>query len=410
MRRLILLALALVGAGGATASAATLTLTPEANPIGSAFSVTESGTTEEASNLEVYSQPESSPCGATRSAEQADPSARQGVPSGSNISAGNFTVQTSHGRGAGRYLVCGYLHYNSNPSPGATPAAAAQVLVVVKADSDGDGVPDDADACPTQANRTANGCPPDSDGDGVPDDRDRCPTQPGLAMQLGCPPPPDSDGDGTIDNNDLCPAQAGTSSQRPGCPADADGDGKLDNVDACPTQPSKADPKGCGPFTIPGWTYGLTNAHPPRDSFAAFIHAPILGAFGNCFYQPDKGWHGKPADLPCTVRGELSFGKATTKLLKLKSPVIDTKTAKTTCKIDTGTTEGGGGVKSQGTGRTVCSWRIAFAFDVSRSVAKKLKTLKVIEIVRTVSATGPDPKDRAERPASHITFKGAAPK
>ena len=63
-------------------------------------------------------------------------------------------------------------------------------------DADGDGIPDRADACPTEPEdrdgyQDYDGCPdPDNDGDGVPDVRDHCPDTPRGATvdSVGCPP------------------------------------------------------------------------------------------------------------------------------------------------------------------------------------------------------------------------------
>ncbi|MDO1500605.1 OmpA family protein [Winogradskyella maritima] len=80
-------------------------------------------------------------------------------------------------------------------------------------DTDGDGIPDETDACPTEAGpASTNGCP-DSDGDGVADKDDECPTVAGLQAYDGCP---DTDGDGYPDNIDECPTVSGTEN---GCPA-----------------------------------------------------------------------------------------------------------------------------------------------------------------------------------------------
>jgi uncharacterized delta-60 repeat protein len=57
-------------------------------------------------------------------------------------------------------------------------------------DSDGDDVPDAADACPSVAGTTVNGCPLDTDGDGVPDANDDCPAV-AAATVNGCPVPVD---------------------------------------------------------------------------------------------------------------------------------------------------------------------------------------------------------------------------
>ena len=101
------------------------------------------------------------------------------------------------------------------------------------ADADHDGIPDDLDACPTEAEDHQggdpnDGCPmpPDRDGDGIPDQYDKCPDV-----------PEDKDG---VEDNDGCPED------------DADKDGVPDVADACPREPGQpsADPKrnGCPQF------------------------------------------------------------------------------------------------------------------------------------------------------------------
>ena len=107
-------------------------------------------------------------------------------------------------------------------------------------DQDKDGIPDDEDACPTEAGpESTMGCP-DSDGDGVADKDDRCPETAGLATLRGCP---DGDGDGVADIDDDCPTEAGLPALN-GCP-DQDGDGVADKDDACPTEAGVASLMGC---------------------------------------------------------------------------------------------------------------------------------------------------------------------
>jgi glycerophosphoryl diester phosphodiesterase len=75
---------------------------------------------------------------------------------------------------------------------------------------------------------SGGGGPADADGDGVPDAADACPTQPGPASNNGCPvvtPPADGDGDGILDASDNCPGVA-NADQR-----DSDGDGMGDACD-----------------------------------------------------------------------------------------------------------------------------------------------------------------------------------
>jgi outer membrane protein OmpA-like peptidoglycan-associated protein len=98
-------------------------------------------------------------------------------------------------------------------------------------DADHDGIPDDIDACPTEAedhqgNDPSDGCPmpPDRDGDGIPDQYDKCPDQPedkdGIDDTDGCPED-DADQDGIPDAQDACPREPGQPSPDPkknGCP------------------------------------------------------------------------------------------------------------------------------------------------------------------------------------------------
>jgi outer membrane protein OmpA-like peptidoglycan-associated protein len=114
------------------------------------------------------------------------------------------------------------------------PAPAAPVPEPVAVDSDADGVADSADACPTQAAATVNGCPiPDTDADGVLDPNDRCPAQAGSTPD-GCPNP-DPDADGIPVGTDQCPEVAGIAPD--GCPdPDPDHDGVAKQDDRCPDQ------------------------------------------------------------------------------------------------------------------------------------------------------------------------------
>ncbi|MBX3248617.1 MAG: OmpA family protein [Myxococcales bacterium] len=165
----------------------------------------------------------------------------------------------------------------------AQPIEVPPVAEEAPADTDGDGIPDDRDACPSEAEdldgfEDADGCPdPDNDGDGVPDADDRCPLEAGPAENEGCPdsdadgdgvvdrldacvdepedldgfedadgcPDPDNDGDGVLDTDDACPTEAGPAENR-GCPdQDRDGDGVVDRLDNCPDEPGTAENQGC---------------------------------------------------------------------------------------------------------------------------------------------------------------------
>jgi len=126
-------------------------------------------------------------------------------------------------------------------------------------DSDEDGVPDCADACPTDPAKSKPGLcgcgvsDADDDIDGVPNCEDACPDDPGKSDPGACgcgAPDADSDEDGVPDCEDACPDDpAKTDPGACGCgtpDADADGDGAADCVDGCPDDPAKTDPGACG--------------------------------------------------------------------------------------------------------------------------------------------------------------------
>lgn len=123
------------------------------------------------------------------------------------------------------------------------PAPYVPVVVVEKPkDTDGDGVPDNKDACPTEAGPASLGGCPDKDGDGVADKEDKCPNVAGIKVFGGCP---DSDGDGIEDAKDKCPTVFGVPKYE-GCPVpDTDGDGVNDEYDNCKTVPGLIANNGC---------------------------------------------------------------------------------------------------------------------------------------------------------------------
>jgi OmpA-OmpF porin, OOP family len=99
-------------------------------------------------------------------------------------------------------------------------------------DTDGDDIPDDQDACPTEAEDGKepdpnDGCPhveSDRDGDGIIDSKDKCPDEPedmdGIDDEDGCPET-DADKDGVLDTEDACPKVPGSKSPdkaKNGCP------------------------------------------------------------------------------------------------------------------------------------------------------------------------------------------------
>ncbi len=131
-------------------------------------------------------------------------------------------------------------------------------LVRAPVDDDKDGVPNSADACPTVAATTVDGCPvKDGDGDGVADDVDRCPAVAGVAANGGCAAvvapvpsaPVDTDKDGVVDSADKCPTQPEDKDgfeDADGCPElDNDGDSIADAQDLCPNAAGAAALKGC---------------------------------------------------------------------------------------------------------------------------------------------------------------------
>lgn len=197
--------------------------------------------------------------------------------------------------------ACSLLLAYPAPATAVTPLTFSSTPSLAEGDQDDDGIPDDQDACPTEAGTAAydgcpapdsdgdgfaddvdqcpydwgsadyNGCPiPDSDGDGVTDDLDQCPSDPGDYTNNGCPywPDPDTDGDGLSDPSDACPADWGPL-ENGGCPwPDSDGDGVFDNDDACP------------------WTYGDPANYGCPASPADSDGDGVDDASDHCVYEP----------------------------------------------------------------------------------------------------------------------------
>ena len=111
-------------------------------------------------------------------------------------------------------------------------------------DKDKDGIPDEKDACPTEAgNELNNGCP-DKDADGIADKDDQCPDKAGTVANKGCPIL-DRDNDGINDDKDKCPDVAGINKYE-GCPVpDSDKDGINDEEDKCPNLAGLGRYNGC---------------------------------------------------------------------------------------------------------------------------------------------------------------------
>ena len=135
------------------------------------------------------------------------------------------------------------------------PGANADAVPVVDADPDGDGVLGDADACPYEAGKGADGCPErDTDGDGIVGANDECPDEAENMNAFedtdGCPDTiPDSDGDGLNDQEDECPEKPedmDSFEDKDGCPDDDnDNDGVVDAKDGCVSEPGPVENRGC---------------------------------------------------------------------------------------------------------------------------------------------------------------------
>ncbi len=139
-----------------------------------------------------------------------------------------------------------------------TPKARALIGALYSAenrDRDEDGIPDDADACPTDAEDRDNyedsdGCPDtDNDQDTIPDASDECPDEPedfdNFEDGDGCPEE-DNDEDGLPDDSDRCPLEPENFNDfqdEDGCPdeKDTDGDGVIDKEDECIEEPEDTD-------------------------------------------------------------------------------------------------------------------------------------------------------------------------
>ena len=255
-------------------------------------------------------------------------------------------------------------------------------------DPDGDGFFNDTggDGCPDQAGiengHPGRGCPPppDGDGDGLPDYQDNCPSQSGPSSNGGCPPPPDTDGDGVADFQDNCPNEPGPpdSDTKPGCPADKDKDrdGIEEPDDKCPEQghayssndegqntdeilrkvrPAGHKYAGCLQIT-PGW-YGLRAFPTMKD-----------------FLKKQQNTWGMICPGACKITQTISFDAATTKKLKLKTPVIDSMSDSAPCGASGQCTSG-------------YMFNPGPNYEIPASIKKKLAKLKTVTILLTVNLT-----------------------
>lgn len=140
-------------------------------------------------------------------------------------------------------------------------------VITVYADTDKDGVADDADNCPVKynpdqadqsRNRIGDLCDPDIDGDGVPNEADAFPTQSTEAK--------DSDFDGVGDNSDTFPYDSKETK-------DSDRDGRGDNTDPQPTNHSPipliqlSSPEGATGKSI---TFNGLKSSDPDDAIAKY--------------------------------------------------------------------------------------------------------------------------------------------
>ena len=277
-------------------------------------------------------------------------------------------------------------------------------------DSDGDGFIDMNDSCPTQPGGAQNppynaqGCPapPDPDGDGFPDGHDACPGEKGGAQgpdnNQGCPRR-DSDGDGYFDSEDQCPqgppefAVGGPASpengNRQGCPVkDEDKDGIADVNDKCPKVGNAYEMGEGGQFT----DKLIKEVRPAGHKYAGCIKLSAvwyalraIKAFPSMkdFLKDQKftwsmlcngGGVGGVNWPPCKITQTLSFDAATTKKLKLRSPVIDTISD-----------------SSPGKASGVCTACYLFNpgpnYEIPASIKKKLAKLKTVTVLLTVDLT-----------------------
>ena len=293
---------------------------------------------------------------------------------------------------------------------------------------DGDAYPDNSDSCPDTPGGPAGqynapGCPApgDSDGDGIIDPEDPCPTQSGGSQgpynQRGCPPPPDPDGDGIADPSDGCPTQSGPGNAG-GCPLpDADGDGVADSQDYCPSQPGvppgSSTPPGC-PVDKDKDKDGIEEADDKCPEHGHVYATDDEGQYTNeilrkvrpaghkyagClqmtpFWYALRGWKGFPTMKDflkkqqftwamicpgaCKITQTISFDAATTKKLKLKSPVIDSMSDSAPCGASGQCTSG-------------YMFNPGPNYEIPAAIKKQLAKLKTVTILLTVNLTDDTP-------------------
>ena len=252
-----------IAPAGASAAATMDIAAPERAKKGELFTVTASGTADEDGTVNLFRQPESSPCRDTpRAANDGD--ARPWVRvQGTQVTAGSSYRATGQFQilDPGRYRICGYL---SKSFDGPSQAKDDFSPVTVVADSDGDGLFDDEDKCPNETGvderngqRTADGCPiRDTDRDGVRNEEDPCPNQAGS--NGGCP----ATSTGGTGGSGGSGGSGGTGGSGGSAMPDADNDQVPDASDQCPTQ-----------RTENGQTGGADPAHPgcPKPLFSFFL-------------------------------------------------------------------------------------------------------------------------------------------
>ena len=275
-------------------------------------------------------------------------------------------------------------------------------------DPDNDGFPNGYDACPEPGNAqtayNAQGCPtpPDSDGDSYPDAFERCPTVPGGAPgpdnDMGCPRV-DSDGDGYFDSEDQCaqgppefavggPAVPENGNKQ-GCPInDKDKDAIADIHDKCPDAGNVYEMGEGGQFT----NKVIKQIRPAGHKYAgcikmgvAWYALRVIKSFPSMkdFLKDQKFTWSMICGGACKVTQTLSFDAATTKKLKLKSPVIDSISDSASCSANSQCTSG-------------YLFNPGPNYQIPASIKKKLAKLKTVTVLLTVNLTDTTLKEKSK--------------